>query len=103
MVSRTTSPGRTLDEDGDHNGTTGQDGAYLTAYLLEKDYKVVRSVQAHSSVDFWRLKDLGIETQAWHSMLQRNNSETYVLATGTTTSIRDFAKLVFQAVDPPDL
>ena len=32
-------------------------------------------------------------------MLQTSDPGTYVLATGTTTSVRDFAKLAFQAVD----
>ena len=34
-----------------------------------------------------------------HSMLQMDEPDTYVLATGTTTSVRGFAKLAFQAVD----
>ena len=41
-------------------GITGQDGAYLAAYLLEKDYKVVGAFRRTSSVDFWRLKELGV-------------------------------------------
>ncbi len=41
-------------------GVTGQDGAYLTALLLEKGYKVFGTYRRNSSVNFWRLEYLGI-------------------------------------------
>lgn len=41
-------------------GITGQDGAYLTELLLNKDYKVYGTYRRTSSVNFWRLKELGI-------------------------------------------
>lgn len=41
-------------------GITGQDGAYLTALLLEKGYKVYGTYRRTSSVNFWRLEELGI-------------------------------------------
>ena len=41
-------------------GITGQDGAYLTRLLLRKDYKVFGTYRRSSSVDFWRLKELGV-------------------------------------------
>lgn len=41
-------------------GVTGQDGAYLTKFLLEKGYKVFGTYRRTSSVNFWRLKYLGI-------------------------------------------
>ena len=41
-------------------GVTGQDGAYLSALLLEKGYKVYGGYRRTSSVNFWRLKDLGV-------------------------------------------
>ena len=34
-----------------------------------------------------------------HAMLQTDNPDTFILATGTTASVREFAKLAFQAVD----
>ena len=41
-------------------GITGQDGAYLTASLLEKGYKVSGTYRRTSSTNFWRLQDLGV-------------------------------------------
>lgn len=42
-------------------GITGQDGAYLAELLLQKGYTVYGSYRRSSSVNFWRLKELGIE------------------------------------------
>ncbi len=41
-------------------GITGQDGAYLTQFLLEKNYKVYGTYRRTSSVNFWRLEELGV-------------------------------------------
>jgi GDPmannose 4,6-dehydratase len=41
-------------------GITGQDGAYLTQLLLEKGYQVFGTFRRTSSVNFWRLEELGI-------------------------------------------
>jgi GDPmannose 4,6-dehydratase len=41
-------------------GITGQDGAYLCALLLDKGYTVAGTFRRSSSVNFWRLKELGI-------------------------------------------
>jgi len=41
-------------------GITGQDGAYLTQLLLEKNYTVYGTYRRTSSVNFWRLEDLGL-------------------------------------------
>ena len=41
-------------------GVTGQDGAYLSKLLLEKGYKVYGAYRRTSSVNFWRLKELGV-------------------------------------------
>jgi len=41
-------------------GITGQDGAYLTQLLLEKGYKVFGTFRRTSSVNFWRLDELGV-------------------------------------------
>lgn len=41
-------------------GVTGQDGAYLTQLLLEKGYKVYGTFRRTSSVNFWRLDELGV-------------------------------------------
>lgn len=41
-------------------GVTGQDGAYLTELLLSKGYKVYGAFRRTSSVNFWRLEELGV-------------------------------------------
>ncbi len=41
-------------------GITGQDGAYLTELLLEKGYEVHGTYRRTSSVNFWRLEELGV-------------------------------------------
>jgi len=41
-------------------GITGQDGAYLAQLLLEKGYKVTGTFRRSSSVNFWRIDELGI-------------------------------------------
>ncbi|MFX1802671.1 GDP-mannose 4,6-dehydratase [Paraburkholderia sp. A1RO-5] len=43
-------------------GITGQDGAYLGQLLLEKGYKVYGTYRRTSSVNFWRINDLGISS-----------------------------------------
>lgn len=41
-------------------GITGQDGAYLAEFLLAKGYKVFGTYRRTSSVNFWRIEELGI-------------------------------------------
>lgn len=41
-------------------GVTGQDGAYLAEFLLEKGYRVYGAYRRTSSVNFWRIEELGI-------------------------------------------
>lgn len=43
-------------------GVTGQDGAYLAELLLEKGYEVYGAYRRSSSVNFWRIEELGIQT-----------------------------------------
>ena len=42
-------------------GITGQDGAYLAEFLLKKGYKVYGAYRRTSSVNFWRIEELGIK------------------------------------------
>ncbi|MBN9930540.1 GDP-mannose 4,6-dehydratase [Pantoea agglomerans] len=42
-------------------GITGQDGAYLAELLLNKGYKVYGTYRRTSSVNFWRIEELGIK------------------------------------------
>ncbi|KWO41044.1 GDP-mannose 4,6 dehydratase [Burkholderia sp. MSMB1459WGS] len=41
-------------------GITGQDGAYLANFLLEQGYTVYGTYRRTSSVNFWRVEELGI-------------------------------------------
>ncbi|WP_034913155.1 GDP-mannose 4,6-dehydratase [Erwinia sp. 9145] len=43
-------------------GITGQDGAYLAELLLGKGYKVYGTYRRTSSVNFWRIEELGIKS-----------------------------------------
>ncbi|NIE67772.1 GDP-mannose 4,6-dehydratase [Burkholderia sp. Ax-1719] len=41
-------------------GVSGQDGAYLTKLLLDKGYQVIGTYRRTSSVNFWRMNELGV-------------------------------------------
>lgn len=41
-------------------GITGQDGAYLAELLLSKGYRVFGTFRRTSSVNFWRLEEVGV-------------------------------------------
>ena len=41
-------------------GISGQDGAYLAQVLLEKGYEVFATFRRTSSVNFWRIEELGL-------------------------------------------
>ena len=42
-------------------GITGQDGAYLAELLLDKGYTVYGTYRRTSSVNFWRIEELGVQ------------------------------------------
>ncbi|MCC8391802.1 GDP-mannose 4,6-dehydratase [Paraburkholderia sp. MMS20-SJTR3] len=42
-------------------GISGQDGAYLAELLLNKGYRVYGTYRRTSSVNFWRIEELGIQ------------------------------------------
>jgi GDPmannose 4,6-dehydratase len=42
-------------------GITGQDGAYLSELLLNKGYEVYGTYRRSSSMNFWRIEELGIQ------------------------------------------
>ncbi|KAF1048073.1 GDP-mannose 4,6-dehydratase [Xylophilus sp.] len=42
-------------------GISGQDGAYLAQFLLAKGYSVYGTYRRTSSVNFWRIRELGIQ------------------------------------------
>ena len=41
-------------------GITGQDGAYLATFLLNKNYRVIGCYRRSSTVNFWRLLELEV-------------------------------------------
>ncbi len=41
-------------------GITGQDGAYLSRFLLDKGYRVFGAFRRGASLDLWRLSELGV-------------------------------------------
>ena len=45
-------------------GVTGQDGAYLAELLLSKGYEVYGTYRRTSSVNFWRLEEVGVRDHA---------------------------------------
>ena len=51
-------------------GITGQDGAYLAELLLSKGYKVFGTYRRTSSVNHWRIQDLGIENHPDLSLVE---------------------------------
>jgi GDPmannose 4,6-dehydratase len=51
-------------------GITGQDGAYLAELLLEKGYHVTGTYRRSSSVNFWRIEELGIATHPNLSLVE---------------------------------
>lgn len=51
----------TMDKIAVVTGITGQDGAYLTQLLLDKGYVVYGTYRRTSSVNFWRLAEVGVE------------------------------------------
>jgi len=51
-------------------GITGQDGAYLAELLLNKGYKVFGTYRRTSSVNFWRIEELGIDKHANLSLVE---------------------------------
>ncbi|WP_312512820.1 GDP-mannose 4,6-dehydratase [Massilia sp.] len=51
-------------------GITGQDGAYLAQLLLEKGYHVTGTYRRSSSVNFWRIEELGIAAHANLSLVE---------------------------------
>lgn len=51
-------------------GITGQDGAYLAQLLLEKGYTVYGTYRRTSSVNFWRVEELGIQNHPNLNLLE---------------------------------
>lgn len=53
-------------------GITGQDGAYLAELLLSKGYRVYGTYRRTSSVNFWRIQELGIEDHSEFRLVEHD-------------------------------
>ena len=72
-------------------GVTGQDAAYLAEILLEKGYKVYGTYRRTSTVNLWRIEELGIEKHENLELLEYD-------LTDLSASIR-----LLQATQPDEL
>lgn len=57
-------------------GITGQDGAYLTELLLNNNYKVFGTYRRTSTVNLWRLKELGVINHPNLSLIEYDLTDT---------------------------
>jgi GDPmannose 4,6-dehydratase len=83
-------------------GVTGQDGAYLTQLLLAKGYSVFGTYRRTSSVNFWRIEELGIEQHpnlhlVEHDLLDMGSS-VRLLSTSGATEVYNLAAQSFVGV-----
>jgi len=51
-------------------GITGQDGAYLSELLLRKGYEVFGAFRRTSSVNFWRLEEVGVQNDPNYHLVE---------------------------------
>lgn len=83
-------------------GITGQDGAYLAQLLLEKGYRVFGTFRRTSSVNFWRIKEVGIENNPNLQLLEHDltdlGSSIRLLDTTKPTEIYNLAAQSFVGV-----
>lgn len=83
-------------------GITGQDGAYLAQLLLEKGYSVYGTYRRTSSVNFWRIEELGIEKHPNLHLVEYDmtdlSSSIRLLQTTEATEIYNLAAQSFVGV-----
>lgn len=53
-------------------GITGQDGAYLAQLLLQRGYRVTGTYRRTSSVNFWRIEELGISQHEHFKLVEHD-------------------------------
>lgn len=53
-------------------GITGQDGAYLAQFLLQQGYRVTGTYRRTSSVNFWRIQELGIDAHEHLTLVEHD-------------------------------
>ena len=83
-------------------GITGQDGAYLAELLLSKNYLVYGTFRRTSSVNFWRIKELGIENHQNLRLVEYDltdlSSSIRLLQTTNATEVYNLAAQSFVGV-----
>ena len=83
-------------------GITGQDGAYLAELLLAKDYTVYGTFRRTSSVNFWRIEELGIQNHPNLHLVEYDltdlSSSIRLLQTTEATEIYNLAAQSFVGV-----
>lgn len=55
-------------------GISGQDGAYLAQFLLNKNYKIIGTDRRSARSNFWRLRRLGIENKVYYEEMELNEN-----------------------------
>lgn len=83
-------------------GITGQDGAYLAELLLAKGYKVFGTFRRTSSVNFWRIEELGIQNHPNLHLVEYDltdlSSSIRLLQTSGATEVYNLAAQSFVGV-----
>ncbi|WP_417315868.1 GDP-mannose 4,6-dehydratase [Cycloclasticus pugetii] len=83
-------------------GITGQDAAYLAELLLEKGYTVYGTYRRTSSVNFWRIEELGIKNHPNLHLVEYDltdlSSSIRLLQTTQPTEIYNLAAQSFVGV-----
>lgn len=83
-------------------GITGQDGAYLAELLLNKGYKVYGTYRRTSSVNFWRIEELGIKNHPQLNLVEYDltdlSSSIRLLQESQATEVYNLAAQSFVGV-----
>ena len=83
-------------------GITGQDGAYLTELLLGKGYTVYGTYRRTSSVNFWRIEELGVQNHPNLHLVEYDltdlSSSIRLLQTSGATEVYNLAAQSFVGV-----
>lgn len=83
-------------------GITGQDGAYLAELLLGKGYEVYGTFRRTSSVNFWRIEELGIQNHPRLHLVEYDltdlSSSIRLLQTTEATEVYNLAAQSFVGV-----
>ncbi|MCB1564413.1 MAG: GDP-mannose 4,6-dehydratase [Xanthomonadales bacterium] len=83
-------------------GITGQDGAYLAQLLLAKGYEVFGTFRRTSSVNFWRIQELGITEHPMLHLVEHDltdlSSSIRLLSSSQASEIYNLAAQSFVGV-----